>query len=370
MWSAPPEKEKRASERGAQSAISEQVPHCQIWTEQDFAILWGRSGSGVELNNTVFMVLGLTFVLCTAVTPPHPRVVLSIGATAPWSHDCAVEAAALLFASHGSRAVWTFWQKWADQSCAEPDQLGCALRASALVVSSLAQRSLGAALVAHVQAPRVEAWAQLAEELRGVGGRAVDKEPCWWVSCGEFHSTLSAAAAAAASADCQGQAAVSSDLSRADPELSEALHALDHTLQGSTAAPVVLHVYIDPHREGLAECLAAVEEGFLGPSKESALPATAALALRYRPNKASASVPLSGFGAELVVKSTEYTVVDDRKDESGASEVDEEDEEDEASGRKRDDSDPSWWLRKRATEPVSLDRRCPRSSQGRLEGVI
>ena len=30
----PPEKEKRAPERGAQSAISEQVPHCQIWTDK------------------------------------------------------------------------------------------------------------------------------------------------------------------------------------------------------------------------------------------------------------------------------------------------------------------------------------------------
>ena len=70
--------------------------------------------------------------------------------------------------------------------------------------------------------------------------------------------------------------------------------------------------------------------------------------LRYRPG-AARGVALQGFGAELALKSDEYSTVDDRKAVAGA---EEEGAEAEAEEEGEAGEQPTLLLRRRAEEPL------------------
>ena len=237
---------------------------------------------------------------------------VSVTASAPWASDPAVEAACLLYKSRGGEAVLDFWRAWSLAPPCEALSVRCVIDTiqGAMDLPAIERISLGIALAARIEAPRVSAWSQLAHNLRSDARAAV---------CGRMYSDAHMAAANAAmhANDCI-------DSSDHVPD------ALNHMLpEPSSTASVrvapVLVVYIRPHESGeggLAASLRALAE-----LRSRAEPPR--IALRYVPGhpvRGEAAVPLNGFGATVRLKSGEYRVIDDRESEPAADADDDDDD--------------------------------------------
>ena len=288
---------------------------------------------------------GVALLCAVPVTAAPPTLTaVSVSATAPWANDPAVEAAALLYDVHGAEVLSRFWNQWAStRTVCETTLMACTLRClDALALPALERTALGAALAARIAAPRVEAWAQMARLVR-VDATATGLAS-WYHACGAWHDTVEAAVDAIDASGCAvaGQPA-------AVPTMLD--HALLPAIEGeetrSSATPPMLVGFVDPHAAGFGDALRALSE----------VPrATASVVLRYRPSAVAADggVPLVGIGATVRVKSSEYRVADDRApaDDDGT-----EDADDDADAVAADAVDrPSWLLRRKATEPITMLR--------------
>ncbi|EOD11052.1 hypothetical protein EMIHUDRAFT_120421, partial [Emiliania huxleyi CCMP1516] len=176
---------------------------------------------------------------------------VSVSGAAPWHDDQAVEAAALLYASHGGAGVLRFWRAWA----AAPR---CASRPAAPCVMSVLRRielpplelaALSAALAARTEAPMVEAWAQHAAAAMG---RDEGRGAVVAAACNETHASIRAAVAAATTGACAGDAAEVVD------------HALPSAGEGAGSPRLV--AYVDPHSPGLAKAIERLLEAAAGRS--------------------------------------------------------------------------------------------------------
>ncbi|KAL1527444.1 hypothetical protein AB1Y20_016110 [Prymnesium parvum] len=251
-----------------------------------------------------------------APSPLPSRASISVSASAPWASDVAVEAASLLFDALGPATLLAFWRAWSSAPCALAP-LNCSLAAAAPLVPPLHLRALSAALSARLRAPRVEAWAALSAAAPAAAAA------CWWTSCGLAHAS---AAAAAAAADCHSPRAA-------------APAALAQRVRGEGGARREVLLFLDPHAAGLAACVDEAEG--------AALPRGVALAVAYRPaggRRGEGGVPLQGWGAELAVKSSEYSAADDGGELEGEADDD---------GGERGEREASWWLRRHATSPAA-----------------
>jgi hypothetical protein len=263
---------------------------------------------------------------------------LQVTTSAPWASDVSLEAAALIHTLHGE--VLPFWQSWAEakaKGCGNK-VLPCVLEAIVLVPSlaPIERATLRMALAARLEAPKVSAWAQLSAVAAVKAGSA--DGPLWATACGVVHPNVDVALAS----DCGS--AMQRDSSPSDPPVPLDLdhHLLATSSLGLPGSPeagdqVAVVVYVDPHHALFAAALAALAA--LPPASQ------ARLRLRYLPigsGRASSSsssssssaavaasaVPLSGFGASLRVKSSEYKVVDDAKAAAAESAVEDAEAED------------------------------------------
>lgn len=261
-----------------------------------------------------------------------PRIAVS--ANAQWSDDPAVEAASLLYASHGASTMLRFWSHWATQR--EDQSLTSMHRVIAVLdqlgLPTLAHAAMRAALASRIEAPLVEAWAQLAGSL--------DADPlvaAWVMACGVLYDSI----AAALRETITMPSCANDSLSRS-PSLRPLEHVIriadEHATEGSR-----LVVYVDPHSASFGNVLASIDEALAGTP-------TFALLLRYRPAPARGRVPLFGFGIDVALRSTEYSVADDKaiEEDDGDADV----EGDDVIGG---DAAPSWLLRRKATEPVTTE---------------
>ena len=133
--------------------------------------------------------------------------------------------------------------------------------------------------------------------------------PCWLVACGSMHASAAAAAAAinARPDGCKGAAA---ELAATEPALGELEERLELRAGNASATGAPVLAFCDPHAAGFAG------------ARDELLATGAPVRLRYRPATRAAGeagVPLSGFGARLALKSSEYLAVDDRAGAGGES---------------------------------------------------
>ena len=265
------------------------------------------------------------------VTAYAPRSV-SATAYAPWASDPTLEAAELIRQAHGNVTFVAFWRAWAKGPTDESD-LRRSLSLAELLLPSLAYRAFRIMMATRVQAPLVEMWREVAASASAVLG-AEDGDACWAVACGELHASVAAAVRATATSGCDAASATAT----AEHAVLGPLPAADHVLTRGLwlgRAPAAVLVYADVHASGFGACL---EEVVAAPH----------VRLRYRPSAAAHGVALQGFGAELALKSDEYTTVDDRK----AAAAEEEGTEAEAEEEGEAGEQPTLLLRRRAEEPI------------------
>ena len=263
-----------------------------------------------------------------------PRSV-SATAFAPWASDPALEAAELIRQAHGNATLLAFWRAWA-KGPADESGLRRSLALAEPLLPSLAYRALRIMLAARVQAPLVELWREVAASASAVLG-AEDGDACWAIACGVLHESVPAAVRATAQPGCDEVSAAAT----AEHAVLGPLPTADHVLTRGLwlgRAPAAVLVYADVHASGFGACL-------------EAMAAAPHVRLRYRPG-AARGVALQGFGAELALKSDEYTTVDDRKAVAGAEEEGAEAEAAEAEEEGEAGEPPTLLLRRRAEEPI------------------
>ena len=294
-------------------------------------------------------ILLATLAAALADAPPRIFDHISVTASASWANDPIIEAASLLYGELGGRGVAWFLKGVAGQPGCE--DVRCAARAiSSLSLPPLQVRALGAALAARVEAPKVEAWAQLAAAVPGASPDrgALAHAAVWLCTCdGRIHVEVEDALAALA-------ALVDSPEECREASASAVPAALDHAFDNDNAggrrsadavstAPLLI-AYVDPH--------AGAAMGAAMAALLAVPPATARIVLRYRPSAAVSPVPLQGFGAVVRLKASEYKVVDDRGVEAAADAADESDDDAVEGEPAGGDEAPSFLLRKRAGEPL------------------
>ena len=310
------------------------------------------------------LLLAALLVAALADAPPRFFDHVSVTASASWANDPIIEAASLLYGELGGRGVAWFLKGVAGQ----PDcgDVRCAARAiSLLSLPPLQVRALGAALAARVEAPKVEAWAQLAAAVPGASPDrgALANAAVWLCTCdGRIHVEVEDALAALAALvdspeECREASAI------AVPAALD--HALDNDADAISTAPLLL-AYVDPH--------AGAAMGAAMTALLAVPPATARIVLRYRPSAAVSPVPLQGFGAVVRLKASEYKVVDDRGVEAAADAADESDDDAVEGEPAGGDGAPSFLLRKRAGEPLVVRLHadglphCERVSRSQCDG--
>ena len=291
--------------------------------------------------------------LAAALAAPPTFTHVSVSATAPWANDPLVEAASLIHDTLGGAATVQFLMHAASRWPCDAS-MRCALRTLELLkLPPFQHRALSAALAARIDAPKVEAWAQLAV----MAPAASSSNAAWLVTCGtQLHASVDAAVAALSSTPCDasGTTLVPAAL---DHEISTALA----TAAAAADDRPTLIAYVDPRAAaGLGDALTAL----------LTVPAATRVVLRYRPMGASAEgggggVPLQGFGAIVRVKASEYKVVDDRGGEEAGEESDDDDSATDAV-EGGGDAAPSWLLRRRASEPRVGEAALPAEKHGAL----